>query len=68
MSADDDGDGTGVAVTQDRVDVVERHAVHGGVVDFHDLVATPAEAPTGGRGQAHQGGAGTVAGPSCWAV
>lgn len=44
MPADDDGHGARTAVTQDRVDLVERHAVHGGVPDLHDLVATPGKA------------------------
>lgn len=39
MAANHDGDGTRVTVTQDGVDFVERHAVNGGVVDLHQLVA-----------------------------
>lgn len=49
MPADDDGDGPRTAVTQDGVDFVERQAVHGGVIDFHDLVATAGKARTGSR-------------------
>ena len=54
MSANHDGDGTRVTVTQDGVDLIERHAVHGAVVDFHKFIATPAEASTGSHQQAHQ--------------
>ena len=42
MAANHDGDGTWVTVTQDGVDFVERHAVNGGVVDLHQLIATSA--------------------------
>jgi len=42
MAANHDGDGTWVTVTQDGVDFVERHAVNGGVVDLHQLIAASA--------------------------
>ena len=60
VSADNDGDGPGTAVTQDRIDFVERHAVHRGVIDFHDLVTTPVKAHIGGRQQADQRGIQTL--------
>lgn len=56
MSADNDGDGTGVTVAQDGIDFIERHAVHRGIVDLHNLIATPAEAPTGRCQRASQRG------------
>lgn len=52
MSTDDDGDWTGTAVTQDPVDFIERHAVHRGIIDFHNLIATPAKAPIGSHEEA----------------
>lgn len=54
MSADDDGDWPGTAVTQDGIDLVERHAVHRGVIDFHDLITAPVNAYTGSHQQATQ--------------
>ena len=53
MPADHDGDRPGAAVAQDRIDVVEGHAVHGGLIDFHNLIAAPAEARTGGCRHTH---------------
>lgn len=52
VSADDDGDRPRTAATQDRVDLVECHAVHGGVIDFHELVTAPVKAHTGSGRQA----------------
>lgn len=43
MSAHDDGNGARVTVAQDSVDFIEGHAVHWRLVDFHDLITTPAK-------------------------
>lgn len=51
MPADGDGDQAGVTVAEDRVDRVERHAACGAVVDFYNLVTTPAGARTGNLGE-----------------
>lgn len=42
MSAYDDGDWARVTVAQDCVDFIEGHAVHWRIVDFHNLITTPA--------------------------
>ena len=43
MAANHDGDGTRVTVTQDGIDFVECHAVNGGVIDLHQLIAASAK-------------------------
>lgn len=44
MPAHNDGDRAGLAVAQDRIDFIECHTGHRRVIDFHNLVATPARA------------------------
>lgn len=46
MSANDDGHWTRITVTQDRIDFIECHAVHRRIIDFYNLITTPAKAPT----------------------
>ena len=41
MPADDDLDRAGGALAQDRVHIVQGHAVHHCVIDLHDLIPTP---------------------------
>lgn len=61
MAADGDGHWPGTAVTQDGVDLIERHAAHQGVIDLHNLITTPFKAPTGSRQRADQQGVWVVA-------
>lgn len=41
VSTDDDLNRTRTALTQNRVDVIQRHATNHRVINLHDLIATP---------------------------